>query len=236
MNFVFDLYGTLIDIKTDEEKESLWRELSLLLNGNEGDRYEIKSRYESLCEKKKKDRLQEVELSEVFEALLVSYGREARDAAALARAFRRASMEKLRLFPCVKQTLKGLKVRGASVYLLSNAQACFTRDELEQTGLARYFDGVLLSSEVGWKKPSAQIFSAAFERFGIEAEDSFYVGNDLRDDVFGANAAGMKTVYIFTEQSGRYETNENFPPPDHTVKDHTELKRLLFALAEGAHI
>ena len=38
-------------------------------------------------------------------------------------------------------------------FLLSNAQSCFTLDELDALGLADRFDGILLSSDAGMKKP-----------------------------------------------------------------------------------
>ena len=127
------------------------------------------------------------------------------------------------------ELLEGLRARGAGVYLLSNAQACFTRHELEILGLADKFDGIQLSSEAGWKKPSGQFFLTAFERFSLSPDECIYIGNDLRDDVGGARAVGMRSIYIETEQSGRYEAA---PPIDMQAKDFSELASTLFRLAE----
>ncbi len=233
MNFIFDLYGTLADIWTDEGKAEVWRSLSEALRGCRR-RYKFaKEQYASLCAAEKKYEGHEFDLLKVFEKMLLSEGKDTSFAGQVAHNFRDASMIRLSLFPHVMEMLSGLRARGAGVYLLSNAQSCFTRRELDTLGIAELFDGIIISSEVGWKKPHKEIFDIAFEKFGICAEDSFYVGNDMMDDILGATGAGMRTVYIETEQSRNYDV-ESLPSPTFIAKDHEDLKKILFSLAEGA--
>ncbi len=232
MNFLFDLYGTLADIKTDEELESLWFGFAWLLG--ESDVKKVKDEYHAICQKHADARAHkfvEFDLLLVFEEMLENRGANKVKAPELAREFRILSRQKLRLFPCITEILKGLKERGAGVYLVSNAQACFTKDELDELGITPLFDGILISSDAGVKKPSPDIFSVAFNKFSLKAEDCFYVGNDLHDDVLGASGAGLKTVYIETEQSGKYP--DLCVSPDYVAANHEEMKNLLFTLAEA---
>jgi putative hydrolase of the HAD superfamily len=111
---------------------------------------------------------------------------------------------------------------------VSNAQACFTLPELEKIGLIPFFDGIVISSDVGVKKPSSQIFALALERFGLRADECVYVGNDMRDDIQGAYSAGLKTVYIQTEQSGKYD-DSNMPSPTCTAENHARLVEILLS-------
>ena len=232
MNFVFDLYGTLADIWTDEGKAEVWRSLSEALRGCRR-RYKFaREQYASLCAVEKKYEGHEFDLLKVFEKMLASEGKDTSLAVQVAHNFRDASMIRLSLFPHVAEILSGLKARGAGVYLLSNAQSCFTRRELDTLGITELFDGIIISSEVGWKKPHKEIFDIAFEKFGICAEDSIYVGNDMMDDILGASGAGMRTVYIETEQSRKYD-GKALPSPDLVAKDHEDLKKILFSLAEN---
>ena len=231
MNFLFDLYGTLADIKTDEELQSLWFGFAWLLG--ESDVQGVKNEYHSICKKYADARAHEFvefDLLHVFEEMVESRGANKEKAKDLAREFRLLSRQKLRLFPCVVEILKGLKERGAGVYLVSNAQACFTVDELDDLEITNLFDDILISSDAGVKKPSPEIFDIAFEKFSINKKDCFYVGNDLHDDVLGASRAGLKTVYIKTEQSGTYPNLDVVP--DYEVKTHEEMKNLLFSLTE----
>ena len=174
----------------------------------------------------------EFDLISVFEQMLENRSADKSRAKELAREFRILSRQKLRLFPCIKEILMGLKERGAGVYLVSNAQACFTRDEIDELGITNLFDGILISSEAGVKKPDKAIFDRASEIFNISLNDCFYVGNDLHDDVLGVYNSGLKTVYIETEQSGKYPS-EGLVAPGHIANTHYELMELLFDLAEG---
>lgn len=232
MNFLFDLYGTLADIKTDEELQSLWFGFAWLLG--ESDVKKVKDEYHAICKKYSDARAHEFvefDLLRVFEEMLENRGASKTKANELAREFRVLSRQKLRLFPCIVEILKGLKERGAGVYLVSNAQSCFTLDELDELGIKALFDGILISSDAGVKKPSPEIFEIAFNKFSLDREECLYVGNDLHDDVLGASGAGLKTVYIETEQSGRYP--DLCVSPDFVAATHEEMKELLFGLAEA---
>lgn len=231
MNFLFDLYGTLADIKTDEEMQSLWLGFSWLLG--ESDTKKVKDEYHAICKKYAEARAHkfvEFDLLRVFEEMIENRGADKAKAKEAAREFRLLSREKLRLFPHIVEILEGLKERGAGVYLVSNAQACFTKDELDELGITKLFDGILISSDAGVKKPDTEIFNIAFDKFSLDKNECFYVGNDLHDDVLGASSAGIKTVYIETEQSGKYQ-NLNIVPT-YTVDTHFEMMELLFKLAE----
>lgn len=138
-------------------------------------------------------------------------------------------MVRLGCFRGVKTMLSDLKAAGGKVYLLSNAQSCFTVDELRSCGLYDLFDGIVISSDIGVKKPSVEAFEIALKTFNIDKENSIYVGNDMRDDILGASRAGLRTLYIHTAQSGSYPELD-IPSPTYTVKNHREMKECLLSL------
>ena len=230
MNFLFDLYGTLADIHTDEEKSELWEGFAKLLGETDGDR--VRAEYRAICREladAAEHKFVEFDLLCVFERMLAARALPTERAESLARDFRILSREKLTLFPCVKEMLTELRECGAGVYLVSNAQSCFTRAELCELGIAECFDGILISSEAGVKKPHKGIFTHVSELFGISLDGCVYVGNDLHDDVLGAGGAGLGTVYIETEQSGKYP--DIGVTPDFEVPTHQAMKELLISLA-----
>ena len=229
MNFVFDLYGTLIDIWTDESRVELWEGIALLLGDGEERWESVKAEYHSLCREAHRGGYHEINLLKVFEKMLENRGVDVSVAPSLASEFRRLSMVRIGCFRGVKTMLRELKQAGGGVYLLSNAQSCFTLDELRICGLYDMFDGIAISSDIGVKKPSGEAFDIAFEMFGISKDDSIYVGNDMRDDILGASGAGVQTLYIHTAQSGSYPDLE-IPSPTYTVKNHGEMKKVLLSL------
>lgn len=119
--------------------------------------------------------------------------------------FRSISTVKLRLFDGALEVLKELRRRGKKVYLLSNAQSCFTVPELKALGIYVFFDGITISSDVKVRKPSLAFYEQALD--GIDPSLCVMIGNDEFADVRGAMSAGMDACYIQTEQSPSFPVN-----------------------------
>lgn len=237
-NYIFDFYGTLVDIRTNEDKYYLWKKMSELYSslGAAYSPAELKREFRRLereeklrlCEKaaeeKKldekilKEKPQEAagcaevdcscvepDLRAVFAKLYANKGEVCGEeiAGITAVMFRTLSRQRLQAYAGVKQTLAELRRRGKGVYLLSNAQKDFTRPELELLGLRDCFDGILLSSEEGWKKPSGLFFQRLLERYQLRSESCLMVGNDEYTDILGARGVGMDSLYVQTETSPR---------------------------------
>ena len=72
---------------------------------------------------------------------------------------------------------------------------------LSTLGLTPYFGSVVISAEVGVKKPDPRIFDAALEQTGLKPEEVIYVG-DTEDDTKAARAAGMVPILIQRDTEG----------------------------------
>lgn len=70
----------------------------------------------------------------------------------------------IRLYPGALDMIEALQEAGVVVALLSNAQACYTRPELEMTGLANVLDDVIISSEEKIRKPARDLYMLALDR------------------------------------------------------------------------
>lgn len=204
-NYIFDFYGTLADIRTDEEDPYLWKKMGEIYSAL-GAPYrpeELKQAFRRL-EREEVEKLgtqdAEPDLTEVFALLYREKGApcDAVQARMTAVTFRALSREFIRAYDGVKELLGELRKRGKRVYLLSNAQTDFTRPEIEMLGLAPYFDDIFISSEQGCKKPSAAFFERLLERFGLDPAESIMIGNDESADIAGANRVGMDSLYIHT--------------------------------------
>lgn len=209
--YLFDLYGTLADICTDERPAVFWEGAAADAEafGAQFSGEGLRMEYLRLCadevrrrnadEPEVPEAFVEPELLNVFRRLLKA---DERDAQAYARQFRRRSTLWIRPMPHAIETLDALKARGARTFLLSNAQSCFTVDELKLLGLSDRFDGILLSSDAGMKKPYRGLFERLLKQYGIDRNAAVMVGNDAVADIGGAHAAGLKSRYIHTWQSG----------------------------------
>lgn len=92
--------------------------------------------------------------------------------------------------------LEALRGRGLKLALVSNTASpkWLLEPILERQGIAERVDAVVLSSEVGKRKPHPAIFEQALRRLEVDARDTLFVGDRLEADVLGASRVGMKTV------------------------------------------
>ena len=206
-NYIFDLYGTLVDIRTDEESPLFWARFCHYCRflGMDCRADTLRETYLRLCREAEEAMgggQAEIDLAAVWPRLGAAFGQALteEDCRRMALTFRALSLRHLGLYPGAAEVLDGLRRRGKRVVLLSNAQRCFTEPELRSLGLYDRFDHILLSSDAGVKKPSPAFFGLV-AGLGCRAENSLMVGNDPVCDCGGAAAVGMDSVFIRTPQS-----------------------------------
>jgi putative hydrolase of the HAD superfamily len=92
--------------------------------------------------------------------------------------------------------LEALRARGLKLALVSNTASpqWLLQPILERQGIAQRVDAVVLSSEVGKRKPHPAIFEHALRELEVESRDALFVGDRLEADVLGASRIGMKTM------------------------------------------
>ena len=103
---------------------------------------------------------------------------------------------------------------------------------LNKLDLTSYFDSVVISAEVGVKKPDPRIFDSAFEQTRMKPEEVVYVG-DAEDDTKAARAAAIVPIRIQKDNVGnafdfsvnKHNLRQEISTPD--VKTITKLSELL---------
>lgn len=221
-NYIFDLYGTLIDIHTNEAKTSLWRNMAWIFSmmGAACTPGRLRKRYGELVREQSGSQLSvmrekfgddslleeevEIRLEQVFRQLFLEGGMEADEKTILQTGitFRSLSLQYIRLYDGVRELLADLKGAGKRIYLLSNAQRIFTEPEMRMLGIYDSFDGILYSSDAGVKKPSRHFYDTLFQRYCLAKEESVMIGNEYHADILGACDYGIRSMYVHTSQSG----------------------------------
>ena len=124
------------------------------------------------------------------------------------------------IFEGVMETLRALAER-CSLGLISNGRSEGQRKKLSSTGIARFFDAVVISEEVGVKKPNPLIFEACLEALRIYPNEAAYVGDNPSNDIEPAMNLGMKAIWL---------KNDQFDPPikvDAILSDIADLPNAL---------
>ncbi len=213
--YIFDLYGTLVDIHTEESMPSLWKRMARFysLQGSAYEPQELHTAYlasvVNLIDRCAAQRPTvckahiETDILDVFRSLYAYKG--INPSAALVKdtalLFRTLSIQHIRLYADAIPVLQTLRARGKGVYLLSNAQAAFTMPEIRSLGLSSFFNGIVLSSDAGIKKPDKAIFTFILSKYGLCPQTCLMIGNDMEADMYGAASVGMAGRYIHTKLS-----------------------------------
>ena len=93
------------------------------------------------------------------------------------------------------QTLTVLK-KSYALYAVSNGTSKVQRNRILKSGLAPFFQGVFLSEEVGFAKPSAGFFEAVFSQIPYPKQEALLIGDSLSADIAGASAFGIRSVWL----------------------------------------
>lgn len=208
-NYIFDLYGTLIDINTDEESMDFWYKLSLFYSfkGALYEAEELKEAYKNLV-KLNLDNLHtskypDFPLENVFSKLYknknIILSKEL--ITDTAHFFRISSIKYIKLYDTVIELLELLKKKGKKIYLLSNAQRIFTFYEMKLLGIEKYFDDILFSADYKMCKPDSKFYTTLINKHNLNIKNSIMIGNDPICDIEGASNVGLDSLYLHSNLS-----------------------------------
>lgn len=108
--------------------------------------------------------------------------------------------EKWQDYPDTRPLLEDLSKRDIKVGLISNATS-LARKVLKRLDLERYFDPIVISSEIGHRKPSREIFDVALDQADAAPSRTIYIGDKPAVDIMGAKKAGMNAILIDRENT-----------------------------------
>jgi len=91
--------------------------------------------------------------------------------------------------------LTELRRRGVQVGLLTNWDLG-ARTLLSKLDLIRFFDSIVVSSEIQSEKPAQKGFIQSLNELKVPASEAIYVGDNYYDDVIGANNVGMQAALL----------------------------------------
>lgn len=99
------------------------------------------------------------------------------------------------LIPGTIEMLETLRTKYP-IGLLSNfTHGPAARKILEITGLDTCFTTILISGELGYRKPYPLVFQTLAERLGVDKGQLIYIGDDPEADIQGAENAGLRPVW-----------------------------------------
>ena len=101
------------------------------------------------------------------------------------------------------------------------------RGWLDRGGLGRFFQCVITSVDAGTRKPAPEFFQYALARCGFTKDDVLFVGDQLNTDIAGAEAFGIRTVWL---SGPAYRSDDEVPcdaSPTYAIHTLHDLPALL---------
>lgn len=231
---IFDINGTLSDIRTNEWDDDVYRVIANLLSyqGISLAPTAVKDLYSRIMSEQRAargERHPEFDVVGIFRKIVSRHSTGfTRDLphekikqlpGLLAETHRAASRYRLQPYPGVEETLRQLhsKYRLA---IISDGQTAYAVPELNAVGLYGYFDPIIISGDFGYRKPDKRLFTAALAAMKTAPAEILFVGNDMYRDIYGARRAGMKTVFFKSNQGTQEKEGVK---PDYIIYNFPEL-------------
>ncbi|MCB9077175.1 MAG: HAD family hydrolase [Anaerolineaceae bacterium] len=227
---VFDVYKTLLAIESDENSLRTYKFLStwLAYKGLVIKPKDLRKLYKNITKQAvlaNTELYPDIDIKTVFKRILLSLvqtdenGNLENDAVEMGLLFRILTTKSLTIYPETVPILETLHRNNVRLAVLSNTQRLFTVPEFKRFGIEPYFDDMIFSSDVGACKPAAKIFETLLRRMKIHPQEAIFVGDNLFDDIFGAQSVGMKTVWLNRPEARAFPGGLEKPIPDQQIQD-----------------
>lgn len=145
-------------------------------------------------------------------------------AAEISDVYQRERSQRHRPYEDAAGVLEDLK-RDCRLGILTNGAPDVQRTKLAGSGLAPYFDALLVTGDIGIGKPDPKPFEVILDRLDASAETSVMVGNSLTSDVLGARNAGVRSIWL--DLDGSWARPELGITPDVEIRTLGEIRRVL---------
>lgn len=219
---IFDLYGTLVDIATNEDKKEIFDYLSLYFQYYGANITGKNLRLALDAEKERylqthHERYPELDLEVIFDNILKREGiNNPFLTESCCKLYRLISRDRFQLFPDSLPVLREMKRSGYPLALISDAQKVFTLEEARMLGVDQFFQHVLLSTDFGFKKPDPRLFDIAAALLEVPPANAVYIGDNADKDIPGAKRTGMPVILVDRAARGN---NQKAEPPDFYATD-----------------
>lgn len=201
---IFDFIGTLTNVKGySQEKSEMKLYRAIVENGFKIEAKDFLEAYNQAYEKYRDIRYQKlvevpntVWVAEALNNLGFKTNPEDANVKIAVNAFFEDYLGSLKLRRCVKKLLSKLSMEYKLGLVSNFTYAPVIYAGLRKLGINKFFNVVLVSEAVGWRKPHVKIFEEALKKLGVTAEETVYVGDSPLEDIKGANTAGIKTIFV----------------------------------------
>lgn len=162
----------------------------------------------------------------------ISYNDGYKFIAAAVMAYHAEKVNSITLYDDVEESLNKLKELSIKTAIITDGIPIKQYEKILRLNVDKLIDLVVISDEIGIKKPNPELFNYCLKKFGVIGQETIYVGDRIDKDIIPANLNNIYSVYL--HRGGKYDTyNADFNDQG-DIKPNYEISNLneLFDIIE----
>lgn len=167
----------------------------------------------------------------LYENYAISFNEQVRYITAAVMAYHGQKIKHIQLYDDVLESLEKLKKSSIKTAIITDGIPIKQYEKILRLGIDDLIDLVVISDEIGIRKPNPELFSYCLKKFKVKGHETIYVGDNIYKDIIPANFNKIHSVYI--HRGGKYDTHitgetiseEN--KPDHEISGLDELFNII---------
>lgn len=232
----FDNWNTLVEaprlMKKDADIEIFYNKLSE--DGIDISLQEFRKAYKPIArrqiEKANSDNYREPDYEERLNKVLLKLGIDEEKSRELSKitwsTYLSEWPKQTKFFPETMETISSLKERYKLGLITNYMDGPTCRKVFDKLGYDEIFDSLIVSAEIGYRKPSQIIFDAALEDIDSRPETALMVGDSFEADILGAINMGMKNILI----DHGYAPRDSIHKANAVIENIGEVKKIIHKL------
>ncbi len=248
MNYIFDLYGSILSVTLNKDAQIVWDKLSSYYNFS-GAEYTAFEFHEAFRRMRYEERewlgkttgyaYPEADIRRVFariymeathkhaspfrlEAMSFLELQESNWMKSVVYLYRSLIRTSFGLRDGIVEVLTALKERGDHLYILSNSQESYAKEEIETMGVGKYFDAIYYSSASEMKKPQKEYLEKLLREQNLKKEDCMYVGSNILD-IEEASENDVASIYLNIKNVSSENVNNELQTLDSKKAHHIKV-------------
>jgi putative hydrolase of the HAD superfamily len=159
--------------------------------------------------------------------LNLSYSDRYKYIAAAVKAYHHEKVNSIKLYDDVEDCLKKLKELSIKTMIITDGLPIKQYDKILRLGLDKSIDIVIISDEIGIRKPNPDLFEYSLKEAGVSGSEAIYIGDRIDKDIVPAKLNNILSIFI--HRGGKYDIKDKNAglleenKPDHEISSLMEI-------------
>ncbi len=162
----------------------------------------------------------------------ISYNDGYKYIAAAVMAYHGEKVNSIKLYSDVDNSLRRLRELSIKIAIITDGIPIKQYEKILRLNIDSLIDLVVISDEIGIKKPNPELFNYCLKKFGVKGQETIYVGDRIDKDIIPANLNNIFSIYL--HRGGKYDTYKSDIELQEELKPDYEISNLneLFMIIE----